>query len=89
MALSFYLGAQAVRTGCRGRPPKVFPKGVQLGLKNKGWKSVKSHCPRYECPQKLHPETSATLRDSDIHANPVEAYNAMNTEDFQFTAGLE
>lgn len=76
----FEICNEVIRTGKRGRPPKVLKKGVRVRLKNKGSQSKKRgrKRPKYEAPQKEHPETSQNISNKDIHANHVEAFNSSN-----------
>ena len=74
----FSLCAEALRTGKRGRPPKVLPPGVKVRVKNKGDQKHKRgpKRPKYQAPQQEHPDTDQTLPDSEIHANHLEGQNA-------------
>lgn len=74
----FDICAEVLRTGKRGRPPKTLPVGVKVALKNKGSQNAESGAkrPKYETPQRQHPQTEQTFDDQDIHANHVEAHNA-------------
>jgi len=74
----FDLCAETVRNGGRGRPPKTLPEGVTVRLKNKGSQKSKPgrKRPKYEAPQREHPNTQSTLTEAEIHANHVEAQNA-------------
>jgi transposase-like protein len=72
----FELCSETLQTNKRGRPPKVLPKGVVVKIKNKGNKASIKKRPKYETPQKEHPDTIDNLEDKDIHANHVEAQNA-------------
>ena len=74
----FDLCRQVVRTGRRGRPKTTLPEGVRVRVKNKG---RQTHTrgrkrPKYQAPQPEHPNTPATLPETDIHANHLEAFNA-------------
>ena len=72
----FELCAEELRDGRRGRPPKTLPKNVRVRVKNKGSQNAEQKRPKYEAPQREHPDTGQTFKDTDIHANHVEAYNA-------------
>lgn len=74
----FEICSEVIRSGKRGRPPKVLRKGIKVRLKNKGSQKSKRGRKRqkYETPQKEHPETVQDIKESDIHANHVEAFNA-------------
>ena len=72
----FDICAEVLRTGKRGRPPKTLPAGVKVSLKNKGSQNSKPKRPKYQTPQRQHPQTEQTFDDKDIHANHVEAHNA-------------
>jgi hypothetical protein len=72
----FDLCAEKLCDGRRGRPPKTLPQGVKLRVKNKGSQSAALNRPKYEAPQREHPDTEQTLDSSDIHANHGEAQNA-------------
>lgn len=74
--LLFELCAEALHDGKRGRPPKTLPLGVKVRVKNKGSQDAENPRPKYEAPQREHPDTEQLLDDSDIHANHVEAQNA-------------
>ncbi|MDM8568268.1 hypothetical protein QUF50_01870 [Thiotrichales bacterium HSG1] len=39
--------AEVLRTGSRGRPPKILPPGVKVRLKNKGLQFNTSSTPPY------------------------------------------
>lgn len=69
---------ELLRTGKPGRPRKVLPEGVQVKVKNKGSQAHKKGPKRekYQTPKPEHPETRATIKNEDIHANHVEAQNA-------------
>jgi transposase-like protein len=74
----FEICQTVIRTGHRGRPRHTLPEGVQVRVKNKG---AQTHHrgrkrPKYQAPQPEHPKTTSTLRDDDIHASHVEAFNA-------------
>lgn len=72
----FEICAELLRTGKRGRPPKTLPKGVKVRLKNKGAQARRGRKrPKYQAPHREHPQTSQTLENSQIHANPLEAFN--------------
>ncbi len=72
----FEICNEVVRTGKRGRPPKVLRKGLKSRLKNKGSQRSKNRREKYESPHREHPETVQNIDDKDIHANHVEAYNS-------------
>jgi len=74
----FEICHELVKSGKRGRPPKVLPEGVKVRVKNKGNQNHKpgGRRPKYQAPQAEHPETLQNLDDRDIHANHVEALNA-------------
>ena len=72
----FEICSEVVRTGARGRPPKVLREGLKLRLKNKGSQRSKNKRKKYESPHREHPDTVQNIDDKDIHANHVEAYNA-------------
>ncbi len=74
----FELCSEVLRTVKRGRPPHVLPKGVRVRVKNKGSQKHKRgrKRPKYQSPQKEHPETDQDLPQPEIHANHVEAQNA-------------
>ena len=66
-----------IRNGKPGRPPKRLAKGVRVRIKNKGSKKRRGH-PRqkYQSPVPEHPDTTHEVKDKDIHANHLEAFNA-------------
>jgi len=74
----FDICQQTIRTGKVGRPKTTLPQGVRVRVKNKGSQSHKrgTKRPKYQVPQKEHPQTRPYLEDKDIHANHVEAFNA-------------
>lgn len=74
----FSLCAEVLRTGSRGRPPKVLPPGVKVRIKNKGNQKHKPgpKRPKYQAPQREHPNTDQSLPESEIHANHLEGQNA-------------
>jgi len=74
----FDICKEVIRTGEVGRPKTTLPEGVKVRVKNKGAQSHKKgpKRPKYQAPQKEHPETKPDLEDEDIHANHVEAFNA-------------
>lgn len=74
----FEICHEVVRSGQRGRPPKMLRQGVKIRLKNKGKQSHKlgRKRPKYEAPHPEHPQTRQDIADGDIHADHVEAFNA-------------
>lgn len=74
----FDLCAQVLRTGKRGRPPKVLPEGIKVRIKNKGDQKHKRgpKRPKYQVPHREHPDTEQNLSNSEIHANHLEGQNA-------------
>jgi len=72
----FEICHEVIRSGAQGRPPKVLRKNVKVRLKNKGNRSSKEGRPKYEAPQREHPETVQNIQNHQIHANHVEALNA-------------
>ncbi len=74
----FSLCAEALRTGTPGCPPKVLPKGGKVRIKNKGDQKHKRgpKRPKFQAPQREHPETEQTLPESEINANRLEGQNA-------------
>ena len=74
----FEICNEVVKTGARGRPPKVLRKGLKVRIKNKGSQSKKRGRKRakYEAPHREHPDTEQNISTSEIHANHVEAFNA-------------
>jgi hypothetical protein len=74
----FEICNEVLHTGRPGRPRKVLPKGVRVRIKNKGSQQHKKgpKRPKYQATQQEHPDTTQDLKDSDIHANHVEAQNA-------------
>jgi transposase-like protein len=76
--LLFEICHEVVRSGQRGRPPKVLRQGVKVRLKNKGAHSHQRgrKRPKYEAPHLEHPQTCQDIANADIHAEHVEAFNA-------------
>ncbi|WP_157072988.1 IS1 family transposase, partial [Candidatus Magnetominusculus xianensis] len=74
----FELCSEVLKTGKRGRPRHVLPKGVKVRIKNKGSQKHKRgpKRPKYQAPQPEHPETVQDVRDQEIHANHLEGQNA-------------
>jgi transposase-like protein len=60
------------------RPKKTLKKGVKVRIKNKGSQAHKCGPKRkkYQQPKKEHPENIDDIKNSDIHANHVEGFNA-------------
>lgn len=76
--LLFDICHELLKTGKRGRPRKTLKKGVKVRVKNKGDQKHKKGRKRskYQAPHKEHPQTEKNLKDSQIQANHVEAFNA-------------
>ncbi|UXE61700.1 MAG: hypothetical protein KA717_01680 [Woronichinia naegeliana WA131] len=76
--LLFNICHEVLRTGKRGRPTKVLPKGMVVRLKNKSSKRRDSEgkLEKVETPKTEHPETTEKPEDKDVHANHVEAFNS-------------
>lgn len=72
----FEICHEVIRSGKRGRPPKVLREGLKVRLKNKGSQRSKNKRKKYESPHREHPGTVQNIDDKDIHANHVEAYNS-------------
>ncbi|MBF0419462.1 MAG: IS1 family transposase [Magnetococcales bacterium] len=74
----FSLCAEALKTGMRGRPKMVLPKGVKVRVKNKGDQKHKRgrKRPKFQAPQEEHPDTDQNLPESEINANRLEGQNA-------------
>lgn len=74
----FEICHELLNTGKAGRPAHVLPEGIKVRVKNKGEQSHKKgpKRPKYEATQKEHPNTVQDLKNRDIHANHVEAFNA-------------
>lgn len=74
----FTICHQVIQDGKRGRPKTRLRKGVRVRLKNKGSKKrVGKPRAKYQAPLAEHLETPQDIEDSEIHANHVEAYNAL------------
>lgn len=73
----FAICHEVVRVGRPGRPLKRLPKGVGVRLKNKGSKKRQGR-PRkkYQAPVAEHPDSEYAVENHEIHANPVQAFNA-------------
>jgi hypothetical protein len=76
--LLFDICNEVLRTGRRGRPSKVLPKGMVVRLKNKSSKCRDSEgkLKKVETPKTEHPETTEKPENKDVHANHVEAFNS-------------
>jgi transposase-like protein len=75
--LLFAICHEVLGTGKPGRPKKRLRKGVRVRLKNKGSKKrARKPRPKYQAPVLEHPETTHSVKESDIHANHVEAFNS-------------
>lgn len=76
--LLFDICHETLKTGKRGRPRKVLPKGLSVRLKNKSSKRRDSDgkLKKVETPQVEHPETTELPQEQDVHANHVEAFNS-------------
>jgi hypothetical protein len=75
--LLFEICHEVIRKGKPGRPLKRLPKGVRVRLKNKGSKNRRGRQrPKYQAPVPEHPETNHEVAQQEIHANPLEAFNA-------------
>ena len=76
--LLFNICHEVLRTGKRGRPTKVLPKGMVVRLKNKSSKRRDSEgkLKKVETPKPEHPETIEKPEEKDVHANHVEAFNS-------------
>ncbi len=73
----FEICYELLKTGKPGRPRKTLKKGVKVRVKNKGARRGPGRKrPKYQAPRPEHPETLQNIKDSDIHANHVEAFNA-------------
>jgi len=76
--VTLYL-SYAPNCGRKTRTPRItLPKGVRVRIKNKGIQKHKKGAkrPKYQAPQREHPDTANNLPDYEIHANHVEAQNA-------------
>ncbi len=75
--LLFEICHDLIRDGKPGRPLKRLPKGVRVRIKNKGAKKRRGR-PRqkYQSPVPEHPGTTHELKNEEIHANHIEAFNA-------------
>ena len=75
--LLFEICHEVIRTGKRGRPRKLLPKGLCVRLKNKGNKKRPGRSrKKYQAPVPEHTQTQHHVSESSIHANHVEAFNA-------------
>jgi hypothetical protein len=76
-SLLFELCSEALRTGKRGRPKKMLPKGVKVRLKNKGSQRHKRgpKRPKYQAPYPEHPDTAQPIATKEMHANHLEAFH--------------
>jgi hypothetical protein len=76
-SLVFARCSEALRTGKRGRPKKMLPKGVKVRLKNKGSQRHKRgpKRPKYQAPYPEHPDTAQPMATKEMHANHLEAFH--------------
>jgi IS1 family transposase len=76
--LLFDICHETLKTGKRGRPRQVLPKGLSVRLKNKSSKRRDSEgkLDKVETPKAEHPETTELPVEKDVHANHVEAFNS-------------
>ena len=76
--LLFDICHETLKTGKRGRPRKVLPKGLSVRLKNKSSKrrDAEGKLDKVETPKAEHPETTELPEEKDVHANHVEAFNS-------------
>lgn len=74
--LLFEVCYEGVKNGKRGRPKKTLKRGVRVRIQNKGSQAHKKGCkrPKYQSPWAEHPERLSTIEETDIHANPAEAF---------------
>jgi hypothetical protein len=72
----FSICHELLKTGKKGRPKKVFRRGVKVRVKNKGKSGRRKGRKKYQTPKNEHPDTIQDISDNDIHANHVEAQNA-------------
>ncbi len=77
LAQVFEICHDIIRDGKPGHPLKRLPKGVRVRIKNKGAKKRRGR-PRqkYQSPVPEHPGTTHQLKNEEIHANHIEAFNA-------------
>jgi transposase-like protein/IS1 family transposase len=76
--LLFDICHETLKTGKRGRPRQVLPKGLSVRLKNKSSKrrDAEGKLDKIETPKAEHPETTELSEEKDVHANHVEAFNS-------------
>jgi len=76
--LLFDICHETLKTGKRGRPRQVLPKGLSVRLKNKSSKrrDAGGKLDKVEMPKAEHPETTELPEEKDVHANHVEAFNS-------------
>src|SRR5437773_10008341 len=74
--LLFEICHALVHHGTRGRPKKTFKSGVHVRRKHTGAQAHKTgrKRPTYPSPWRAHPATARTIAETDIHANPAEAF---------------
>ena len=77
--LLFDICHEVWKTGKRGRPSKVLPKGLVIRLKNKSSKrrDADGKLKKVETPKPEHPETTEKPEEKNVHANHVEALNSV------------
>lgn len=76
--LLFDICHETLKTGKRGRPRQVLPKGLSVRLKNKSSKrrDAGGKLDKVETPKPEHPETTEKPEEKEVHANHVEAFNS-------------
>jgi transposase-like protein/IS1 family transposase len=76
--LLFDICHETLKTGKRGRPRQVLPKGLSVRLKNKSSKrrDAEGKLDKIETPKAEHPETTELPEEKNVHANHVEACNS-------------
>ena len=72
----FDLCSDILQTGT----PRVLPKGVRVRVKNKGDQKHKKgrKRPKYQAPQREHPDTNQDLEEPEIHAKSNLTYTPEN-----------
>ncbi len=69
--------SEVIRTGKRGRPPRTCSKGFRFASKTRAHAPLSAAASGLnQAPCREHPQTSSAIKNTQIHANHLEAFNA-------------